>query len=136
MSGATILVIEDNRDILEPLRLLLEHSGFKVIALENCLAALDFLALNRPDLILTDLMVPEMTGLEFIHQVRRVSNFDRIPIIAMSAYEKTYLAAAIVAGAETGLHKPEDLDSDVETINQVLAGHSKAHTAQAGFKSS
>ena len=121
MPKSTILVIEDNLDILETLRLLLEHEGFKVIKAENCLKGLECLSRHRPDLILTDLMTPEMNGLEFIHRLRRKSDFDPIPIIAISAYDHTYLAAAIVAGAETALHKPEDLDMLVDTIREVLA---------------
>ena len=75
-------------------------------------------------------MIPEITGLEFIHQIRRVSNHDRVPIIAMSAYDWTYLAAAVGAGAVTALHKPEDLDILVKTINQVLAENYREEVAR------
>lgn len=120
MSKGTVLVIEDNRDILDAMRLLLEQDEFTVITAENCSTGIDDLAFYQPDVILTDLMLPEMTGLEFIRLVRRVANYDHIPIVAISAYDKTYLIAAIAAGAECALHKPEDLDSLVKTINQVL----------------
>jgi CheY-like chemotaxis protein len=120
MPEATVLIIEDNPDILDAVRLMLEQEGFKVATAENCSIALDYLASNQPDVIVTDLMIPEMTGLEFIHQLRRVANYDRIPVIAMSAYDQYYLVAAIAAGAVTALQKPEDLDILVETINQVL----------------
>ena|SRR5215216_4683866 len=129
MSKGTVLVIEDNRDILDAVRLLLEQEGFEVITAEDCSKALDYLAQQSPDLILTDLMMPEMTGLELIHRLRRVSNFDRIPIIAMSAYNPTYLAAAVGAGAETALHKPEDLDALIKTVNQVLASKYRGEAA-------
>ena len=121
MSKGRVLVIEDNRDIRESVHLLLEQDGFEVITAKDCSEAFNYLAKQSPDLILTDLMMPEMTGLELIHRLRRVSNFDRIPIIAMSAYDPTYLAAAVGAGAETALHKPEDMDSLVKTVNEVLA---------------
>jgi CheY-like chemotaxis protein len=121
MPKHTILVVEDNPDILDSVRLLLELDGFSVIAVEDFAKALDYLAQDCPDLILTDLMTPEMTGLEFIHRVRRVSNFDPVPIIAMSAYDQTYLVAAVGAGAVTALHKPEDMDVLVQTVNQVLS---------------
>jgi CheY-like chemotaxis protein len=121
MSKGRVLVIEDNRDIRESVRLLLEQDGFEVITAKDCSEAFNYLAQQSPDLILTDLMMPEMTGLELIHRLRRVTNFDRIPIIAMSAYDQTYLAAAVGAGAETALHKPEDMDALVKTVNEVLA---------------
>jgi CheY-like chemotaxis protein len=120
MPKGTVLLIEDNKDILDATRLLLELEGFKVIFAENGFRALERLAVHRPDVILTDLMMPEMTGLEFIHEVRRIPDYDTIPIIAISAYDKTYLAAAIVAGAVTALHKPEDLDTLVDTVKEVL----------------
>ena len=120
MSKGTVLIIEDNRDIREAVRVMLEEAGFTVVAREDCASAFSYLVMDQPDVILTDLMMSEMTGLEFIHQVRRITNYDRIPIIAMSAYDKTYLAAAVVAGAITALHKPEDLDILVETVKGVL----------------
>ena len=129
MSKGTVLVIEDNQDILDLVRLLLEQGEFEVVTAKDCSKALDYLARQSPDLILTDLMMPEMTGLELIHQLRRVSNFDLIPIIAMSAYDPTYLAAAVGAGAETALHKPEDMDALVKTVNQVLARNYRGEAA-------
>ena len=121
MYKATVLIIEDNRDILNTVRALLEKDGYEVVGAEDCSTAFNYLAQHRPDVILTDLMIPEVTGLEFIHQVKRISRIDRIPIIAMSAYDRTYLAAAIGAGAVSALHKPEDMDILVETVNEVLA---------------
>ena len=65
-------------------------------------------------------MLPGMTGLEFIHKVRRVANYDFVPVVAMSAYEERYLTVAAQAGATRILHKPEDLDLLVPTVNQLL----------------
>ncbi|MGA9772599.1 MAG: response regulator [Blastocatellia bacterium] len=120
MSKGDVLIIEDNRDILNAVRLMLENEGFAVIAKEDCITAMNYLMEHKPDVIVTDLMIPEMTGLEFIHQMRRITDYDRIPIIAMSAYDKTYLAAAVAAGAIKGLRKPEDLDILVETVKAAL----------------
>jgi CheY-like chemotaxis protein len=131
MSKATALVVEDDPDTLEVIKILLEEGGFKVKTATDCSKASTFL-MSYPDIILTDLMTPQMTGLEFIYQTRRVSNFDRIPIIAMTAYDKTYLAAAIMAGADAALHKPVDLDKLVETANQMLAKRYKGEVASAG----
>jgi CheY-like chemotaxis protein len=120
MKGKTILLVDDNPDILDTVRIILEREGLKVITAENCSMALDNITRQKPDAILTDLMTPEMTGLEFIHQIRRAADYDSVPIIAMSAYDQTYLAAAIVAGADAALHKPEDMEILVETIKQAL----------------
>jgi len=122
MERRTILLIEANREVSDAIRLMLEAEGFKVIAAPDALTALNHLSVELPDLILTDIMMPEMSGLEFIHEVRGVTSYDPIPIIAISAYDKTYLAAAIGAGADTALHKPEDIDILVVTVKGVLPG--------------
>jgi two-component system phosphate regulon response regulator PhoB len=122
MNNQQILIAEDSPDIREYLRSLLEQEGFEVIEAEDCLTAYDHLVSYHPDLILADLMMPEMTGLEFIRWVRRTSDIADIPIVAMSAYDKNYLAAALAAGADAVLHKPEDLANLVETINKVTRG--------------
>lgn len=120
MSKGEVLIVEDNRDILNAMRLMLENEGFTVIAKEDCAGAMNYLIENKPDVIVTDLMIPDMTGLEFIHQIRRITNYDRIPIIAISAYDKTYLAAAVAAGAIKALHKPEDIKILVDTVKEAL----------------
>jgi CheY-like chemotaxis protein len=122
MEQVTILVVEDNPDILEAERLILELEGFTVITAEDGLIGIDNLAIFQPDVILTDLMLPKMTGLEFIRLVRSMADYDDIAIIAISAAGQSYLAQAIEAGAQGALHKPEDIDNLVSTINQVLAG--------------
>jgi CheY-like chemotaxis protein len=123
MSSKTILVVEDNQDVLRVLSLLLGQAGFDVITAERCSAAYDYIMTARPDVILVDLMLPGMTGLEFIRLVRRMSDVENIPMVAMSAYDRHYLSAAIIAGANAAIHKPEDLDVLVRTIEQVLGGN-------------
>lgn len=120
MSKSSVLIVEDNEDIRIPLAITLKNEGFDVFSAEDCAAAFDLLAHEQPDLILTDLLMPEMTGLEFIRQLRRTTGYIDIPIIAMSAYDNTYLAAAVLAGANAALHKPEDMDKVVDMIEEVL----------------
>ncbi len=120
MSKSSVLIVEDNDDIRIPIGITLENEGFTVFSARDCSMAFDFMAREQPDIILTDLLMPEMTGLEFIRQLRRTSGYTDIPIIAMSAYDKSYLAAAVLAGANAALHKPEDLDNLIETIKEVL----------------
>jgi CheY-like chemotaxis protein len=116
----SVLVVEDNHDTLHMICLLLESEGFKSVAADNCVKALSYLDEHEPDVILVDLMLPEMTGLEFIRHVRRIANHDLTPIIAISAFDQRYLAAAIMAGADAALHKPEDIERLTQTINDVL----------------
>ena len=120
MSKSSVLIVEDNDDIRIPLGITLGNEGFTVFSARDCSSAFDFMAREQPDVILTDLLMPEMTGLEFIRQLRRTAGYEEVPIIAMSAYDQSYLAAALLAGANAALHKPEDLDNLVETIKETL----------------
>ncbi|HJQ23956.1 MAG TPA: response regulator [Blastocatellia bacterium] len=120
MEKQAILVVEDTPDILDVVCLLLEQEGYTAHRAATCSQAFGLLQQHRIDLIITDLMLPEMTGLEFIHKVRRVANYDFVPVVAMSAFEQKYLTVAAQAGATRILHKPEDLDLLVPTVNQLL----------------
>ena len=134
MGLGAILIIEDNKDIRVPISIMLGNEGFDVFEAEDCKTAFDYLAEKQPDVILTDLLMPEMTGLEFIRQIRRTSGLIDVPIIAMSAYDTSYLAAAVLAGANAALHKPEDMDRLVETVKEVLryADHTQERLQYAG----
>lgn len=135
MGQGSILIVEDTPDILDVVSLLLEQEGYTVHKAESCARGFDILLKNRVDLIITDLMLPGMTGLEFIHKVRRVVNYDLIPVVAMSAFDHKYLTAAAQAGATRILHKPEDLDQLVPTVNQLMrdsaAGFGQSQSALA-----
>jgi CheY-like chemotaxis protein len=134
MSKQLVLVVEDNREVLDPLSRLLELEGFNVITAEDCTTAYGHLIRQRPDVIVTDLGMPEVTGLELIYCVRRTSGFADMPIIAMSAHSKKYLDAAITAGANAAIHKLEGFDALLRAINQALAktDHKEAATATMG----
>jgi CheY-like chemotaxis protein len=135
MGKRSILVVEDTPDILDVVCLLLEQEGYSVYKAECCSLAFDILENHHVDLIITDLMLPEMTGLEFIHKVRRVVNYDLIPVVAMSAFDHKYLTAAAHAGAIKILHKPEDLDQLVPTVNDLLQDNANSFN-QSAFASS
>lgn len=122
MSKASILVAEDNADVLDSLRRLLELEGLNVITVDNCSTALEQISQFKPNVILTDLGMPGMTGLEFIHRLRRMPEFAHVPIIAMSSHSKKYLSAALDAGADIALHKLEGFDILLQAINRLLAG--------------
>lgn len=135
MRKRSILVVEDTPDILDVVCLLLEQEGYSVYKAECCSLAFDVLENHHVDLIITDLMLPGMTGLEFIHKVRRVVNYDFIPVVAMSAFDHKYLTAAAQAGAIKILHKPEDLDLLVPTVNDLLQDNGNRFN-QSAFVSS
>lgn len=77
-----MLIIDDERLVRETLKLIVESAGHQVILAEDGRQGLTLFAQDRPDLVITDILMPEKEGLETITELRRHSN---IPIIAVSA---------------------------------------------------
>jgi len=122
MSKAFILIAEDDPDTREYLSLLLRLEGFDVATAEDGARALQSLAQTPPDLLLTDLMMPQVDGLELIRRVRQQREFADLPIVAMSAYGLSRISEAQAAGATATIRKPLDIENLISTISQVLAG--------------
>ncbi len=120
MKKASLLLAEDNADMRSLLKWLLENEGFDVVTAEDGAAALRFLGQLHPDVILTDLMMPEIDGVELIKSIRKKEEFANTPIVAMTAYGNGYMSLASEAGATASIRKPEDLDRLVTTINGLL----------------
>jgi len=80
-----ILVVEDELDALDMLAVLLEDEGYEVIPAHNGREGLDALKRSRVDLIVTDVMMPFMSGEQMLAEVKKDPNLRDIPIIVMSA---------------------------------------------------
>ena len=79
-----ILVIDDHPVAREPLATLLRYEGYDAICAGNGLEALESMKLSRPDLILLDVLMPKMNGLDFLERVRADARFRDIPVIALT----------------------------------------------------
>lgn len=112
MEKAKILVVEDNLALLEGIRELLEYSGYEVLTAENGREALEVLQENRPDLIVSDIMMPELDGYQFHAQVRENPDLLTTPFIFLTARgEKTDIRKGKEIGVDDYITKPfEDED--------------------------
>ncbi|MFT5240949.1 MAG: two-component system alkaline phosphatase synthesis response regulator PhoP [Candidatus Promineifilaceae bacterium] len=107
MSRETILVIEDDDDILELLSYNLEREGFAVLRAETGEDGLQCMADTAPDLVLLDLMLPQMDGLEVCRRVRADAQLKRIPIIMITAKgEESDVVVGLELGADDYVAKP------------------------------
>jgi CheY-like chemotaxis protein len=79
-----ILVIDDHPVAREPLARLLHYEGYDSICAGNGVEALESMSLSRPDLILLDVMMPRMNGLDFLELIRADARFREIPVIALT----------------------------------------------------
>lgn len=115
----TILVAEDHLDSRDALRALLEAFGYRVLEAVNGREAVDIALRRRPDLILMDIMMPELDGFEATRELRRHAATHATPIIAVTAMEGAHLLA-IQAGANDYVKKPVDIRRLVAKVHDWL----------------
>ncbi len=107
MSKATILVIDDEKDLLELVRYNVEKEGFDVILATDGAAGLEIALKHRPDLIVLDLMMPGMDGLEVCKRLRAEARTARIPLIMLTARAaETDRIVGLEMGADDYVTKP------------------------------
>ncbi len=119
ISGKTILIVDDsfiNRQLI--IGFLIGHN-INIIEAGNGNEALDILSNTNPDLILLDLIMPEMDGFEFLEILRTKNN--KIPVIVLTAYlkESTY-QRCIDLGVEGYLNKPYRMNELLHLMNNVF----------------
>jgi CheY-like chemotaxis protein len=117
--AATILVAEDHRDSRDAMRALLEAFGYHVVCAINGREAVDMALTHQPDLILMDVMMPELDGFEATRELRQDERFGRTPIIAVTAMEGAQ-QLAMQAGANDYVRKPVDIRGLLAKVNSWL----------------
>ena len=106
-----ILIVEDTKLLAESIADMLEMEDFKVKIAKNGIVALNMMATEIPDMIITDLLMPEMDGLSFIRNVKSDARYRAIPIIVLTAdASEESSPAGKEAGADLLLTKPYDDD--------------------------
>src|SRR5437867_1115614 len=116
---ARVLIAEDSPTQAATIQFFLEDAGFEVIIAEHGKKALEVLAQGPIDVVLTDLQMPEMNGLELVEAVRE--QYPAIPVILMTAFGSEEIAAeALRKGAASYVPKRVLEEEIVNTLNQVL----------------
>ena len=118
-NGAMILVAEDHIDSRDAMRALLEAFGYRVLCAVNGREAVELAIHHRPDLILMDIMMPELDGFEATRELRRHDGVGRTPIIAVTAMEGAH-QLAIQAGANDYVRKPIEIRGLLAKVNTWL----------------
>jgi two-component system cell cycle response regulator DivK len=117
----TILVADDHDDIRRVLTIRLERSGFTVIAARNGLEAIDLASNSTPALILMDLNMPGLDGLEATLRLKREPHLATVPIIALTAYALPGdQSRAICAGCDDFHAKPFDFELLLSQIQRLI----------------
>jgi DNA-binding response OmpR family regulator len=114
----TILVVDDNANVRTLVREYLTESGFRVVTAENGQTALYVARQEKPDLILLDVMMPEMDGLEFIRAYRKES--DKPIILLTAKLEESDKVIGLELGADDYITKPFGMRELVARIHTVM----------------
>ena len=120
-----VVVAEDSRDTRQMLRRALELKGYRVLEAQDGKEALELTQTYKPNLMLVDLNMPKLDGLETIKNVRMMKGAqDQVPIVAMTAFHVYGMKeAALEAGCNEYLIKPfdlEDLDKKLKGLGFIV----------------
>jgi CheY-like chemotaxis protein len=117
---AKILIVDDERDLVDAYVRLLERTGYRCIAAFDANEAIQMIDAESPDLVITDLSLPDANGIEIVRRVRAKSPVT--PIIVMSGHNTPGLhEAARAAGANLSLLKPVSIAELQRVIGEALA---------------
>jgi two-component system cell cycle response regulator DivK len=116
----TILIVDDAQDFRETCALFLSLEGFRVLAADNGKEAVEMASDTLPTLILMDLSLPVMDGLEASKRIKHDKKTRHIPVILLTGHTSKGARAVIEAGCEGFLVKPCTPKKIVEEIERVL----------------
>ncbi len=117
----TVLVVDDSSSIRESIAFFLSEMGFEIIKAQDGSEAFKQLDGKKIDLILTDLHMPVMNGIELIAQVRKTEQYKRVPILLLTTETlKEKKLEAKKAGATGWLSKPFEKEKLISVINKVV----------------
>jgi two-component system, sensor histidine kinase and response regulator len=115
-----ILVVEDSRTQAESLRYILEKKGYVVGLATNGLDALEQIRISRPDLVLTDIMMPEMDGYELCRRIKTDRDLRTLPVIIVTQlFDPVDVVRGLEAGADNFIikpYEPQDIDSRIQNV--------------------
>lgn len=125
-----ILIADDEEDLAATCARFLEQLGYKCLQAFDAGRAVKLLAREEPDLLITDLQLPDDSGLEIARHVRQTR--PRLPVVVISAYDGPDVAnAAYDAGADFYLPKPFSL-SDLAEITNLALGTRRTRSPSSG----
>jgi len=116
-----ILIIDDSNTNVVLLEAILGTKGFSTITALSVKEALGLIKNRKPDLILLDLMMPEIDGFEFLEKVRSENHLNDVPVIVVSALtDEENVRKSKKIGAIEFIKKPVDINTLVSTVEKIL----------------
>lgn len=116
-----VLVVDDDKTTRKMLSLILKSKGYEVVTAENGMDGLQKLGIEQINLILTDMNMPYMDGIEFIKQVRANPEMSHIPIVMLTTEaDEEEKQRAYKAGVDDYLVKPATGEQIVESMKRII----------------
>ena len=123
-----ILIVDDETDYVQTVQDMLEISNYSVISAHNGKQALNIIPQQQPDVILLDLIMPVMDGIELLKRLKSNPEFKNIPVIMLTGQsELGDVARAQECGVDDYIVKPFDRNLLLEKIKQVIEKARKVH---------
>jgi two-component system, cell cycle response regulator DivK len=120
--GKKILTIEDHRDTRELLARILRYKGYEPLEAKGGYEGIAISLAEHPDLVLMDLILPDLHGLDAAKQIKANPETAQIPIVAYTAwYQRDMRAKALEAGIAEYLVKPVPTEALIEVIERLTA---------------
>ena len=121
MAQKTVLIIEDEEDAAEMFSEMMRVSGYRVLKTLRSAPALALMNAEKPDLVLLDIMMPEISGLDLLRQMRRDPSLAKVPVIVVTAKGMPAdIKDGMDAGASTYLTKPVGFTELKEAVARLL----------------
>ena len=115
-----ILIVEDHPDIRRLLTLSLRRQGYEILETNTGSSAVTLVTTEKPDLVLLDLSLPDLSGLEIARTIKQNPETTQIPLVALSGYsEREIESKALEAGMAEYLLKPTETKRLVEVIEKL-----------------
>lgn len=123
---AKLLIVDDNPSVLKLLNISLTKAGYDIVEADNGETAFDLANKEHPDLIISDIMMPQMDGIELCWMIRENSEVPMVPFIFLTSFDDSEMEIrGFRAGADDYLSKPIDRKELLERVNDLLSRNSK-----------
>ena len=123
----TVLIIEDEADAAELFAEMMRVSGFRVRKTSSSAPAISMMTTEKPDVVLLDIMMPEVSGMDILQQMRSDPALANIPVVVVSAKSMPAdIKNGMEAGASTYLTKPVGFLELKEAVERALGSQSSA----------
>ena len=121
MPNKTVLILEDEGDAAELFAEMMRVSGFRVLKVSNSAPAIDLISSEKPDLIILDIMMPGISGLDILHHMHHDPALTNIPVVVVSAKgTPADIKRGMEAGAKIYLTKPVGFLELKEAVTRAI----------------